>query len=40
MVIACGSSEWRASEDNRFESVFDRTDVAMYENKSTLKVDR
>ena len=37
VMIACGASEWRAGEDNRFESVFDRADTAMYENKSALK---
>ena len=40
LVIACGASEWRTGVDNRFESVFDRADTAMYENKSALKTGR
>lgn len=37
VVIACGESEWRPGEDTRFESVFDRADTIMYENKTALK---
>ena len=40
VVIACGASEWRPDEDNRFEAVFDRADAAMYDNKQELKAQR
>ena len=40
VVIACGSSEWREGQDNRYEAVFDRADTDMYANKSALKRKR
>ena len=40
VIIACGASEWRGGDDNRFEAVFDRADEAMYENKTALKAER
>ncbi len=35
--IACGMGEYAPSIDRRFESVFERADAAMYENKKSMK---
>ncbi len=40
VVIACGESEWLPGEDAHFETVFDRADTIMYENKTALKQGR
>jgi len=35
--IACGMGEYAPTIDRRFESVFERADAAMYENKNSMK---
>ena len=37
VVIACGLSEFDASQDKTFQQIFERADRQMYENKSRLK---
>ena len=39
LTIACGMSEFRTGQDDSIQTVFERADSRMYENKSQMKMN-